>query len=177
MTEMVGANLRSGGDSEQEKRGLSRRKAMGLIKTLAVIPLLVSGLYLIKADSGVSSAGLAGPAALVQVTDESGGGQDLPKGLDTGESELEREVIARRMRIERIMMALDYVAEVTLQMHPDQIDAVEPVIVDLAEQTLELTSVEAVLDEATDEDLDQLETTVDDLVLAIERYVEPEMNL
>jgi hypothetical protein len=150
---------------------------MGLIKTLAVIPLLVSGLFLIKADPGASAGGSAGPHAMVHIADESGGGRDVPKGIETGESELERQVIARRMRIERIMMTLDYVAEVTMQMHPDQLDSVEPVIVDLAEQTLELTSVEAVLDEGTDEDLDELESTVDDLVIAIERYVEPEMNL
>jgi hypothetical protein len=133
---------------------------MSLLKVALVVPALMSGLFWVKIDPGVP--GEFPPPAV----------EEKSEG-----SELEREVISRRIRIEKILMTLEYVAEVTMEMHPDQLDAVEPVIADIADQTLELTSIEAVLDEATDKDLQEIEATVDDLVYAIERYVEPQINL
>lgn len=83
----------------------------------------------------------------------------------------------RRLRIEQILMTLDRVAEVTGQMSPERAVALEPVLVDLAEQTLELTSDEAVQSPSTDEELDEIEGTVSKLVGVVETMIEPEMSL
>lgn len=88
-----------------------------------------------------------------------------------------QESILRRVRVERILVTLDHVAAVAVQMNPDHADRIEPVINDLAEQSLELASEEAVSTSASDEDLERIEKTIDGLVTALDRMVEPELSL
>lgn len=83
----------------------------------------------------------------------------------------------RRLRIERLLISLDRVAEVALQMKPETTQRLEPVIVDLAEQTLELVGSDEIQNVKTDTELDRLETTVGELVNAMNKVIEPEMSL
>lgn len=86
-------------------------------------------------------------------------------------------VLTRRLRIERILMTLDGIAQVALQMSPDQALRIEPVLVDLAEQTIELSDEDLVRTSDADRELNEIENTVDELVAAIEKMVEPEHSL
>jgi hypothetical protein len=92
-------------------------------------------------------------------------------------SSVDEEVIARRLRIERILMTLDVIAETAMQMDPVQSAQLEPVLVDLVEQTLALVPEEAVVQSKTDKQLDEIEATIDKLVLTLEGMVEPEMSI
>lgn len=86
-------------------------------------------------------------------------------------------IIKRKMRIERLLVSLDRVASVAIQMRPENAERLEPVIVDLAEQTLELVTHEAIQNNETDIELDRLEVTVGRLVKTMNRMIEPEMSL
>lgn len=154
---------------------------MTLIKSALALPALVAGLWLAKEAPPVKEAALASAGVRTieaQISDKI---SDVKAHRASPESRREAKlteaVVTRRVRIERILMTLDRVAEVTLQMNPDKAMRLEPVLVDLAEQTIKLTSADAVLRTSTDNELDQIEKTVDRLVTVVERTVEPEMTL
>ncbi len=86
-------------------------------------------------------------------------------------------LIQRRLRIERLLISLDKAASVAIQMHPQNSQRLEPVIVDLAEQTLNLVGSSEIQNVKTDSELDRLETTVGELVSAMNKMIEPEMSL
>lgn len=85
--------------------------------------------------------------------------------------------VARRLRIERIMTTLGHVAEASMQMQPERAADLEPVLIDLAEQALVLTSDEALSSSSTDAKLSTIEDSLDKLVVALSRFIEPEMSL
>lgn len=86
-------------------------------------------------------------------------------------------LIQRRLRIERLLISLDRAASVAIQMHPQNSQRLEPVIVDLAEQTLNLVGSSEIQNVKTDSELDRLETTVGELMSAMNKMIEPEMSL
>jgi hypothetical protein len=86
-------------------------------------------------------------------------------------------VFIRKQRIQRVLVALDKVAAVTQQMKPENAERIEPVIVDLAEQAIELANENTLKADSTDLTLTKLETTVTELVHTMSRYVEPEASL
>jgi len=150
---------------------------MTLIKFALVLPALVAGLWLAREAPPVKEAAFAstGVRAVEAKISDVKARRVSPESRR--EAKLTEAVVTRRVRIERILMTLDRVAEVTLQMSPDKAMRLEPVLVDLAEQTVKLTSAEAVLRTSTDNELDEIEKTVDRLVTVVERTVEPEMTL
>lgn len=83
----------------------------------------------------------------------------------------------RKERIARILITLDRIAAVTAQMKPETADRVEPVLADLAEQALSFANDEALRTVSTDSNLTRLETTVNQLVKTVNRYVEPEVRI
>jgi hypothetical protein len=87
------------------------------------------------------------------------------------------QVIARRLRIERLLMTLDHVTVAVVQMKPEHVDRIEPVIADLAEQAIDLVGDESVVNPETDAEITRIEKTVDRLVGALDRLVEPEASL
>lgn len=115
-------------------------------------------------------AALSGDKAVASVPTEA-------KAKSSKRADSTQESILRRVRVERILVTLDHVAAVAVQMNPDHADRIEPVINDLAEQSLELASEEAVSTSASDEDLERIEKTIDGLVTALDRMVEPELSL
>jgi hypothetical protein len=86
-------------------------------------------------------------------------------------------VVARKIRLQRLLGALDQVAEASLQMSPERAAYLEPVIVDLAEQTVALSEDQTITRASTETDLDRLETTVERLVQVVGRMVEPELSI
>lgn len=86
-------------------------------------------------------------------------------------------VLQRKERIQNVLIALDQVAEITAQMKPETADRIEPVIVDLAEQTIDLANERALQSDETDAALGKIEATVTELIRTMNRYVEPEASL
>ena len=86
-------------------------------------------------------------------------------------------VYERKVRIQRVLLALDRVAAATLQMKPEMASRLEPVVVDLAEQAVDLSSDEALRLPDTDANLTKLEETVLHLIETMSRVVEPEILL
>jgi hypothetical protein len=148
---------------------------MVLLKAALIIPVMATSFMFMH----------TGPIETVQAADpnmrESGSPITRLEAQAQREVEdmslLEQQMLSRRLRVERILFALDHVADVASHMSPERIASVEPVLTNLAEQTLELNSGEAMLDRDTDEKLDDLEDSVDGLVQAVELYIEPEMTL
>lgn len=87
------------------------------------------------------------------------------------------QIIHRRIRIEGLLTNLDHVAAVALQMKPEESDRLEPIIVDLAERTLELVDAEQLADPSSDRELDDLESTLKGLMEAVTRQVATETTL
>ena len=144
---------------------------MTFLKAAVIVPSLVSGVWLAKIDR--SNVNYEDPnLALMPVDLSIGAGTEM-----VAKKTVEQQVVTRKLRIERILVALDRVAETAMQMNPDRAASLEPVILDLANQTLELTDASAVAKADTDEALDELETTISQLVGVIGRLVEPEMSL
>jgi hypothetical protein len=83
----------------------------------------------------------------------------------------------RKLRIQRLLISLDKVAAVAVQMKPENAERLEPVIVDLAEQTLNLVGQSEIQNVKTDSELDRLELTVGELANALSRTIEPEISL
>lgn len=90
---------------------------------------------------------------------------------------LESAVIERRMRVERVLVLLDAVAEATMTMGPEQASWVEPVLEDIAERSIGLISDEALLSDQSETELLEIEESVGKLVEVIDKMVEPEMSL
>lgn len=90
---------------------------------------------------------------------------------------LESAVIERRMRVERVLVLLDAVAEATMTMGPEQASWVEPVLEDIAERSIGLISDDALLSDQSETELIEIEESVGKLVEAIDKLVEPEMSL
>jgi hypothetical protein len=86
-------------------------------------------------------------------------------------------VLQRKARIQNVLMQLDQIAQVTAQMKPETADRVEPVIVDLAEQAIDLANEQALQSSETDAVLTRIEATVTELTRTMNRYVEPEASL
>ncbi len=86
-------------------------------------------------------------------------------------------IYERKARVQRVLLALDRVAAATLQMKPETASRLEPVIVDLAEQAVDLSSEEALSSPSTDAILTHLEETVSHLIQTMSRVVEPEISL
>lgn len=86
-------------------------------------------------------------------------------------------VLQRKERIQNILVALDRLAEITAQMKPETADRIEPVVVDLAEQTIDLANARALQSSETDASLNKIEHTLLELTRALSRYVEPEASL
>ena len=146
---------------------------MTFLKAAVIVPSLVSGVWLAKIDR--SNVNYEDPNLALMAVDlgspEAGIEPVAKKRM------VEEQVVTRKLRIERILVALDRVAETAMQMNPDRAASLEPVILDLANQTLELTDASEVAKADTDEALDELETTISELVGVIGRLVEPEMSL
>ncbi len=104
--------------------------------------------------------------------------QPSTKSLEA-KSETSKEALAsdRRVRIENILGALNRVAEVSMQMDPDRAAELEPVILDLAEQAMELSASEVVVKASTDAELTKIEDQVKELTIALAGSIEPEMTL
>ncbi len=86
-------------------------------------------------------------------------------------------VLQRRERLQKVLLSLDGIAQATLQLRPETASRIEPVVVDLAEQAIELTRDDSVVSGEADQALLKLENTVSQLVQTMSRYVEPEMSL
>lgn len=130
-------------------------KLFSTLPLLFVAPLLIS----------VSSASLE---AKMPTKDQ------VAQTISTRGGEL---VVQRKLRIERLLISLDKAAEVAVLMHPQNSERLEPIIVDLAEQTLNLVGASEIQNVKTDAELDRLELTVGQLVHAMSRMIEPEMSL
>lgn len=83
----------------------------------------------------------------------------------------------RKERIERMLLALDRIAAATQQMKPETAARIEPVVADLAEQTIDLASQRALDSKSTDDQLTKLEATTSELMRTMRRIVEPEADL
>ena len=86
-------------------------------------------------------------------------------------------IIERRLRIEGLLSNLDHVAAVAMQMKPEEADRLEPVIVDLAERTLELVDAEQLVQPSAEQELEDLETALSSLMEALTRQVQTEAVL
>ena len=86
-------------------------------------------------------------------------------------------VLQRKERIQKVLVTLDHIAQLAAQMKPETADRVEPVIVDLAEQAIELANERALRANETEASLKKIELTVSQLSHTIDRYVEPEASL
>lgn len=93
------------------------------------------------------------------------------------ESNVPEQVALNRARIERILSALNRVAEVSMQMEPERASQLEPVILDLAEQAMALSTQEIAIQASTFSDLEKIETTVKRLSHAVATSIEPELQL
>jgi hypothetical protein len=139
---------------------------MSRIKAVIVLPMLTSsGIALSQPRLAAAVAGNPGSAAARQEQNK------VTKTM------VREEVMLRQLRIERLLTALDRVAEAAGKMQPERAQALEPVVLDLAGQALNLTSERAVLNSATDEELEKLEKTVQRLMTVLSKHVEPEMSL
>ena len=86
-------------------------------------------------------------------------------------------VYQRRERVEHILGALNRINEVSMQMDPDRAATLEPVLMDIAEETMALSDRSTIVKPTTDEDLGRIEATVKKLSHAVARSIEPEMSL
>jgi hypothetical protein len=130
-------------------------KLLKLINAILILPFLITGMWF---TSGQAYGGAAKKAEPVKAREAS-----------RVKPQISREELAlRRLRVQRVLVTLDRVAEAALKMAPERAQALEPVILDIAEQTMAIK---------TDAELEQIETTVSRLVHALGRMVEPEMSL
>ncbi len=139
---------------------------MGLLKIAALVPAVASGLWL--ADRGASVANhpttLSREAVLVQ---------SIPSDRISREDIL----IQRQIRIERILKLIDLLTEATQLMNPDQAWRIEPVLLDLTDQTLELVEEGVVSRPWADEKIKDIENSLERLVQALEKTVATEISI
>lgn len=180
---------------------------MSLLKVSVLLPAFLSGLWVGRSGGEPSSLSATSSSGGIVPVCESSSGPEPRKGDDSeknaardsgsvAEATLDSKaaersfssrikqdeiaievIVGRRLRIERILFSLETMAEASVQMSPDHASLIEPVITDLAEQTIELTDSDAVMDSSTDDEIEEIEKTLDQLVTAVERMVEPEMSL
>lgn len=160
---------------------------LDILRSAFLVPIFASGAWLVQTGPPEAPINFIEPSESLELfsAPESWGpeaheqmrDQIRQSGQQVQYSSNEDAIISRRLRIERILITLDGIAAAALQMNPDQAVQIEPVLVELAEQTLLLTSEDAVLEPSTDGELTEIEETVEDLVVAVERMVEPEMSL
>lgn len=170
---------------------------MNILRTALVIPAVISGLWVVETVNPISvervKASVVAPIPLApkeaevktpegarrfeEARSESVSAPAASKAAVEKATAQEDRVVERRIRIERLLMALDHVAAVALQMQPEQAERLEPVIVDIAEQTLELVSDSQIRQTSTDGELDRLEDMLGKLIGSMSRMVEPEMSL
>jgi hypothetical protein len=136
---------------------------MSIVRSALVIPAFISGLLMAKKPA--ETAPRQASSAVQTVSAE----RVSQRNLDP--------VMSRKLRIERVLVTLDKVAAVTLQMSPERSSRIEPVLVDLAEQTLALVDEETLKASDTDEELDHIESTLAGLMNSMNRMIEPEMSL
>jgi hypothetical protein len=144
------------------------------MKTSAVVPfffcssiLLLNPLQNIKFVSG-DSPPLMQQLKLMQVKAQIQG---------VSQTQNEEKIVLRRLRAERLLVTIHRVAELASQLSPDRAHRVEPVLVNLAEQTVTLTSREAAKSASTDVELEKLEVVLDRLASVLDHFVEPEVSL
>lgn len=141
-------------------------KLFSAVPTLLIAPVLASSLFIGSISEDAQATALNDPRSKV----ESSRAQLVSETVS-------RSLVQRRLRIERLLVSLDSIAEVALQMKPETTQRLEPVIVDLAEQTLSLVGGDEIQNVKTDSELDRLELTVSQLVGALNKMIEPEMSL
>ncbi len=141
---------------------------MSIVRTALVLSSLVAGTWLVNKPETSTAAGVVSePVRVVSVS----------KTIQAAQQHPNDPLLHRRLRIERVLLTLDQVAAVALQMTPEHSSRVEPVLVDLAEQTLELIDDASIRASATDDELDRIEETLMGLMTSINRMTEPEMTL
>lgn len=167
---------------------------MNILRTALVIPAVVSGLWVVQTVNPTSfekvkttvvapmpiapkEAEVKLPEGTRRFEQAKAESASATKAAVTRAATQENQIIERRIRIERLLMALDQVAAVALQMQPEQAERLEPVIVDIAEQTLELVPDAQIKLASTDGELDRLEDMLGKLIGSMNRMVEPEMSL
>jgi hypothetical protein len=157
--------------------GKSRRgMVMSLLKSVVMIPAVASALWVArspqvkvqKASSEVSTEVSTDFSSAVKMDDvvSTVAGEDAAA-----------KVPMRKLRLQNLLATLNNIAEVSMQMAPERSANLEPIIVDLAERTIELTGAAAIQQESTDEKISQIEMTIDRLVGALNKSVEPEVSL
>ncbi|MES2857119.1 MAG: hypothetical protein V4692_14720 [Bdellovibrionota bacterium] len=144
---------------------------MMILRAALVIPAFASGLWF--SESTVAPASAAGPVK----AEASQAKKSSPAMSPVAVQKPNESVVARRLRIERVLMTLDHVAAVALQMNPESSERIEPVLVDLAEKTLELIDEDSIRSASADGELDRIEETLTGLMQTMNRMIEPEMTL
>lgn len=155
---------------------------MSLSRMFVAIPVLFTGISFTPSHSTKADAtALSMERKLSSVPERPSAGLGVPgsaRPLDREAAVLQTNfVLQRKARIARVLLALDRVAQATLQLKPDTASRIEPVVVDLAEQAVDLSSDEALHSTDTDATLSKIEDTVSHLVRTMGRLVEPEMSL
>jgi hypothetical protein len=147
---------------------------MSLVRSVLTIPAVASALWVARPVSSDQSNDINRVAISSYSSGESSTERPMEKVRTTA---TEQAVMGRKIRIQKLLTTLDRVAEISMQMSPERSSTLEPVIVDLAERTLELTSNDTVRNDSTDQKLGQLELTLDRLVGVLGKIVEPEVSL
>ncbi|MES2964749.1 MAG: hypothetical protein V4760_12725 [Bdellovibrionota bacterium] len=170
---------------------------MTLLRTAIAVPAFIVGVLTFQRIGAESEAQMipipnvtiessAGGQAKSALTAKSGSSSRIPQKkvssdvetVDSGATHAAADLIVeRRLRIEGLLTNLDHVAAVALQMKPEESDRLEPIIVDLAERTLELVDAEQLSDPSADLELDDLEETLKGLMQALTRQVATETTL
>lgn len=158
---------------------------MTFLRAALAIPAFVTAMFLFNRIGAESRADVvmipnttleaAKPRAATTIKKEAEKHADLAKPV-ADRSSLDA-IIERRLRIDGLLSNLDHVAAVAMQMKPEESDRLEPIIVDLAERTLELVDAEELRDPSADTELDDLESTLKGLMQALTRQVQTETTL
>jgi hypothetical protein len=143
-----------------------KEAAMTLFQTAFIIPVVALGAAF-DSHQVTASAARFGERSMA-----------MPKYKDDSQAQTQMSFVLRRKeRIQNVLIQLDRIAQVTAQMKPETSDRVEPVLSDLAEQTIELATEDGLQSPETDAALERIEATVSQLTKAVNRYVEPEASL
>ena len=162
---------------------------MTLLRTAIAVPAFLVGVFAFQRIGADSQAQMIPiPNSTIQAIQ---GGEEMPqqkvarKTAQRSEPKIDRQIdrtaadkiVERRLRIEGLLSNLDHVAAVAMQMKPEESDRLEPIIVDLAERTLELVDAEQLADPSADLELDDLEETLKGLMQALTRQFATETTL
>jgi len=83
----------------------------------------------------------------------------------------------RRARIERLLQNIEVVRAVSQQMTPERAAQIDLVLDEMTSEAQELTSESALGDRSTDEKISELEDSLNRLIAAFGRLLEPEVKL